>query len=149
MAVAILCLLVRWRFASAKMILCARRWACYGSHRLTYEALPKKKHGGVSNKATKDLGPVKKKHLFRSSEWYDCYTVSISGTRLSFSLTLLPCPAQMYYKSASRWSVCQSMPTAKHTHSHTLTHTQPRPILLTPIHSPAGTDIVICRDMIV
>lgn len=34
-----------------------------------------------------------------------------------------------------------------HTHTHILTHTQPHPILLKPIHSPTG--IVICGDKIV
>lgn len=57
--------------------------------------------------------------LLRSSEWYKCYSVSRSGTRLSFSLVLLPCPAQIYYETASGWSVCQRMPTA-HTRGLTL-----------------------------
>lgn len=38
---------------------------------------------------------------------------------------------------------CQWMPTAQHK------HTQPHPILLKPIHSPTGADIVIYRDKLV
>ncbi len=112
-------------------IMCAWWRACYDSHRFTYKAFSKNMVARLSNKATKDLSSFFKK-LFRSSEWYNCYTVSTSGTRLSFSLTFLPCPAQMYYKSASGWSVCQWMPT------HTYTLTQPHPSYSNPfIHQLA------------